>query len=160
MGNKILLLSVMMFFGFSVLSWATPVELKNRHVILDYTPITLRQPPVQVGRAFFVEVNNVKNTLAIFMSELKNTSAPAPLPKPSTTTEPKNTSASVPVPEPLALSELNTSAPVPVPEPSTLSELKNASAPAPVPEPSTLFLLGCGIIWSVSFSKRYRQRKE
>jgi hypothetical protein len=106
MENKILLLSVIMFFGFSVLSGATPIEFKNRHVILDYIPITLRQPSAHVGKAFSVGVHNVKNTLTFSMSELKNT-----------------------------------------------------SAPAPVPEPSTLFLLGCGIIFSVGFSKRYRQHK-
>jgi hypothetical protein len=107
MENKILLLSVIMFFGFSVLSGATPIEFKNRHVILDYTAITLRQPPAHVGKAASVGVLNLKNALGFSMSEPRNT-----------------------------------------------------SAPAPVPEPSTLFLLGCGIIWSVGFSKKYRQRKE
>jgi len=103
MENKILLLSVIMFFGFSVLSGATSIEFKNRHVILDYTPITLKQPSAQVGKASLVGVHNVKNTLAISMSELKNTSAPAPLPEPSTLSELKNTSAPAPVPEPSTL---------------------------------------------------------
>ena len=103
MESKILLLSVIMFFGVSVHSGATPIVFKNRHVILDYTPITLKQPSTQVSKASLVVVNNVKNTLAIFMSELKNTSAPVPVPGPLTLSEPKNTSAPAPVPEPSTL---------------------------------------------------------
>ena len=100
MESKILLLSVIMFFGFSALSGATPVEIKNRHVIFGYTPITLRQPPAHVGKASFVGVHNPKNTLVSSVSELKNTSAPAPVSVPSTLSELKNDSAPAPVPEP------------------------------------------------------------